>query len=176
VYTDDVDSPKNDIQLGEMLLMFFEVISVFKISDACAEAVYSLLLTILPPDSNAASWRLSKKLLKQVCTVRVKKIETCPNDHIAFIDCKSPKLAHYQHSHRTCCPICGADRWLTLADGTVRAAKTVYQLPVGPWLRDLFRDEEIARLLDVEVSVHPPGHVTKSKGWFDKVLYIHLHS
>jgi hypothetical protein len=134
--------------------------------------VYGLLLTILPDDTNAGTWALSKSLLKKVCESRVRKIETCPNDHIAFIDCKHPKLAHYQHSHRRCCPTCGADRWLTLPNGKTRAAKTVYHLPAGPWLRDLFRDAEIGPYLDSEATSQPPGHVTKSRGWHEKVCSI----
>jgi hypothetical protein len=167
VYNDN--SPNPDIRLGEMLLLYFEWMSVFKVSDACAQAVYRLLSLLLPDEANAGSWAVSKKLLKQVCEARVRKIETCPNDHIAFMDCKSPKLVHYQHSHRSCCPVCGADRWLTNLAGKVRAAKTVYFLPVGPWLRDLFRDADVAKHLDTDAALQPTGHVTKSTGWFKKV-------
>ena len=97
------------------------------------------------------------------------KIETCPNDCVAFIDCKHHKLSHYKHEHRQCCPTCGADRWLTREDGKKRAAKTVYHLPVGPWLRDLFRDAEVAPFLAWDYVEQPPGHVTKSRGWHVKV-------
>jgi hypothetical protein len=139
------------------------------VTDACAKAVYDLLLLLLPPDTNAGSWALSKKLLKKVCESRVVEIDTCPNDCMAFIDCKHPKLSHYQHSHRQCCPTCGSDRWLVRADGKKRAAKTVYHLPVGPWLRDLFRDDDIAPYLASDYEDQPTGHVTKSRGWHDKV-------
>ncbi len=138
-------------------------------SDAAAKAVYELLLLILPTDNNAGSWALSKKLLKKICENRVVKIETCPKDCIAFIDCKHEKLSHYQHAHRSCCPVCGSDRWLTTIKGEKRAAKTVYHLPVGPWLCDLFRDEELAPYLASDFEEQPPGHVTKSRGWHDKV-------
>ena len=140
-----------------------------QVTDACAKAVYTLVLTILPKDSNAASWAHSKSMLKNIFEQRVKKIETCPNDHIAFIDCVQPELAHYQHDHRKCCPVCGADRVLTLENGKKRAAKTVYHLPIGPWLHDLFRDVEIAPSLASDSTTMPPGHVTKSRGWYDKV-------
>jgi hypothetical protein len=145
------------------------VVALWQVTDACAKAVYSLLLTILPQEATAGSWAVSKAMLKKVCETRMKTIETCPNDHIAFIDCKHPKLAHYQHYHRTCCPVCGADRILTLPNGKTRAAKTIYHLPIGPWLRDLFRDEEIAPLLAADASTKPPGHVSRSRGWHAKV-------
>ena len=145
------------------------VCTYVQVSDAAAKAVYELLLLLLPKDNNAGSWALSKKLLKKVCESRVVKIETCPNDCVAFIDCKNHKLAHYKHAHRKCCPNCGADRWLTRADGKKRAAKTVFHLPAGPWLRDLFRDVEVAPFLASDYAEQPPGHVTKSRGWHDKV-------
>ena len=130
-----------------------------------------MLLTLLPVDANAASWALSKSLLRKVTEQRVRKIETltCPYDHVAFIDCVHPKLAHYKHSHRTSCPVCGCDRRITLNNGKSRAAKTVYHLPIGPWLQDLFRDAEIARYLPSDSTTKPPGHVTKSRGWNRKV-------
>jgi len=167
VYSEDCATP--DITLGELLLLYFEWMSVHQVTDACAKAVYSLLLTLLPEDGNTGTWAVSKAMLKKVCETRMQRIETCPNDHIAFYDCKSSKLADYQHSHRTCCPVCGADRWLRLANGRTRAAKTIYHLPVGPWLRDLFRDEELASKLDSEATSKPPGHTSKSHGWHAKV-------
>jgi hypothetical protein len=167
VYNEDSANP--DITLGELLLVYFEWMSVHKVTDASAKAVYDLLLLLMPADNNAGSWALSKQLLKKVCKTRVRKIETCPNDHVAYIDCKHPKLSHYQHSHRTCCPVCGADRILTRADGKERAAKTIYHLPIGPWLRDLFRDVDVAPFLASDYAEQPPGHVTKSRGWHEKV-------
>jgi hypothetical protein len=167
IYNDHSINP--DITLGELLLVYFEWMSVHKVTDAAAKAVYNLLLMLLPPDTNAGSWSLSKKLLRKVCESRVVKIETCPNDCVAFIDCKHHKLRHYQHSHRSCCPKCGADRWLTRADGRKRSAKVVYHLPAGPWLRDLFRDSEVAPFLASDYAQQPPGHVTKSRGWHKKV-------
>jgi hypothetical protein len=140
-----------------------------QVSDAAAKAVYELLLLLLPPENNAGSFALSKKLLKKVCESRVVKIETCPNDCVAFIDCKHPKLAHYKHAHRRCCPTCGADRWLERADGKRKAAKTVYHLPAGPWLRDLFRDVDVAPFLASDYEEQPSGHTTKSRGWHEKV-------
>ena len=167
VYKEDSANP--DITLGELLLVYFEWMSVHKVTEASAKAVYTIMLTILPKDSNAGSWAKSKALLKKICDTRAQKIDTCPNDHIAFYDCQSPKLSHYKHSHRRSCPVCGADRWLYGPNGKRRAAKTVYHLPVGPWLRDLFRDPELAKYLNSEVGTKPPGHVTKSRGWYDKV-------
>jgi hypothetical protein len=143
-----------------------------QVSDAAAKGVYKLLLLLLPPDNNAGTWALSKKLLKKVCESRVVPIETCPKDCVSFIDCKHPKLSHYKHAHRTCCPVCGSDRWLTNADGKKRVAKTVYHLPVGPWLADLFRDSEVAPYLASDYAEQPPGHVTKSRGWHEKVLLL----
>lgn len=58
------DSANPDITLGELLLVYFEWMSVHKVTDAAVKAVYNLLLLLLPADTNAGSWSLSKKLLK----------------------------------------------------------------------------------------------------------------
>jgi hypothetical protein len=169
VYTEGSEDP--DITLAELILLYFEWMSVHKATNASARAVYSLLLLVLPKDSNAGNYALSQKMLRKILETRVQLIEICPNDHVAFIDCQHPTLAHYQHAHRTCCPVCGCDRRLYLEDGSgrTRAAKTVYHLPIGPWLRDLFRDKEVAAYLDSALSNKPAGHVTKSRGWHEKV-------
>lgn len=170
VYRDDAESADDpDITLGELLLLYFEWMTAHKVTDACARAVYNLLKCLLPEDSNAGSWALSQKLLKQVCESRTETIDICPNDCIAYIDCRHPKLAHYQHAHRTWCPSCGSDRRVTVG-GKTRATKTAYFFPVGPYIRDLYRDKSLGPLLAWDTGHYPPGHVSKSRRFHTKVV------
>ena len=81
------------------------------------------------------------------------------------------QMAHYRHAHRKWCPFCGFDRILRLKDGTTRAAKTGYYLPCGTWFRDLFKNKELSAELSGGCEERPPGHVTHSRGWHEKVQF-----
>jgi hypothetical protein len=122
-----------DIILGELMLMYFEWMGTHKVTDACAKAVYTLLHTLLPEDSNSGTWGTARKMLDAIYKQTVQTIEICPNDCIAYYDCKHPTMQHYKHAHRTHCPTCGSDRHLVDADGNRRAAKTGYYLPCGTY-------------------------------------------
>lgn len=88
----DTDDPPDDILLGELVLMFFEWMHAHKVTDACAKSIYTLLSTLLPKNSNAGSWNTAKALLDSIYDRSVVAIEICPNDCIAFYDCKHPKV------------------------------------------------------------------------------------
>ena len=169
VYPTNVEVPP-DIILGELLLMYFEWMGTHKVTDACAKAVYTLLSTLLPADANGGSWGVARKMLDAIYKQTVQTIDICPGDCIAYYDCKHPTMQHYKHAHRTHCPTCGADRHLTDADGTRRAAKTGYYLPCGTWLRDLFKVDGLGDELSQQpASTRPPGHASYSRGWHKKV-------
>ena len=76
IYNGEHENP--DISLGEVLLLYFEWMSVHKVTDACAQAVYTIMITILPKDSNVSSWAKSKALLKKICDTRTQKIGNLP--------------------------------------------------------------------------------------------------
>ena len=44
IYNGEQENP--DISLGEVLLLYFEWMSVHKVTDACAQAVYTIMVTI----------------------------------------------------------------------------------------------------------------------------------
>jgi len=169
VFPEDGESPP-DILLGELLLMYFEWMSAHKVTDACAKSAYALLSALLPADANGGSWGTARKMLEAIYDQSVVCVDLCPNDCIAYYDCKHPTMAHYKHAHRTYCPDCGADRHLTHKDGTTRAAKTGYYLPCGTWFRDLFKIDGLGKELSTDASTRRPvGHVSRSRGWNKKV-------
>lgn len=77
-------------------------------------------------------------------------------------------MTHYKYARYKWCPKCGADRVHRLKDGTTRAAKVGYYLPCGTWLRDLFKNKGLAAELS-GYGERPAGHVSKSRGWHEKV-------
>ena len=162
--------PPPDIILGELLLMYFEWMGTHRDTDASAKAVYAMLSTVLPADANGGSWGTARKMLQAIYDRTVKSVELCPNDCIAYYDCLHPTMKHYKHAHRTWCPKCGADRKITAADGSVRAAKTGYYLPCGTWFRDLYKVDGLGEELSQDAaSRRPPGHTSRSRGWHEKV-------
>ena len=90
--------------IGELLLYYFEWMASNNATDVCAKGVHGLLVSILPADSSVPGWASLKRLLVQVHTNNVEKVDMCPNDHIAFVDITHPSMPHYKHAHRTKCP------------------------------------------------------------------------
>jgi hypothetical protein len=164
------DEPPPDIILGELMLMYFEWMGSHKVTDACAKAAYTLLNTLMPKNANGGSWAQARTMLQAIYDMSVVAVDICPNDCIAFIDCKHPKMQHYRHAHRTYCPKCGSDRTVTHKDGTVRVARQGYYLPCGTWFRDLYKVAGLGEELCTDTaSQRPAGHVSKSRGWHKKV-------
>jgi hypothetical protein len=174
VFPEDGEPP-SDVLLGELLLMYFEWMGTHKVTNECAQAAYKLMNVLMPPNANGGSWSSAQKMLQAIYTQSVLAVDICPNDCISFYDCKHPKLKHYQHSHRTWCPRCGADRHVTHADGTTRPAKQGYYLPCGTWFRDLYKIGGLGKELSTDAAAtRPAGHVSKSRGWYKKV-HINIH-
>lgn len=95
------DAPP-DILLGELTLMFFEWVNAHKVTDACAKSVYTLFSTLLPADANGGSWAGAQKLLKAIYDQSVVSVELCPNDCVAFYNCKYAchRCPHDLHTNR----------------------------------------------------------------------------
>lgn len=55
-----------ELLLAELITLFTEWMTAFKVTDACAKAAYTMLQTLLPPDSNSGNWASLKKLLVAV--------------------------------------------------------------------------------------------------------------
>jgi hypothetical protein len=175
VWVDDDQAPP-DVILGELMLMYFEWMGTFKPPDASAKAVYGVMNLLMPKDANGGSWYQAQKLLTAIYDNTVVAVDICPNDCIAYYDCKHPKMKHYQHAHRTWCPCCGANRRVTHADGSSRVARQGYYLPCGTWFRDLFKVEGMPERLSTDNRDNiPSGHASKSRGWKQKVCFFCLY-
>jgi hypothetical protein len=170
---DGSDCKEGDsVLLGELLLYYFEWMSANKATDACAKGVHGLLSMLLPANSHIMpKWATLKRMLEQVHKNNVEAVHLCPNDHVAFVDCTHPKLAHYQHADRTVCPHpgCGAHRYVTNQKGQKKPAKVGFYFPLDPFLHDLFKDPDLCEHAHQNVGQFPPGHTRHSKGWYDKM-------
>ena len=169
VYEEDDATEPPDILLAELVSLFTEWMFAFKVSDACAKAVYLLLKTILPENANIGQWPQLKRTLEAVTDSTCTEIDICPNDCIAYYDCKHPKLAFYKHAHRTFCSVCGADRYVT-HEGVTRSAKRGFYFPLASYLRGLFSSDELRAHLPWDAGNPPAGHTKRSYGWHKKVI------
>jgi len=174
VYKETRDSTEDmpDILLAELIALFSEWMFAFKVTDACAKAVYVLLETLMPSDTNIGSWPQLKSALESVTKNSCEEIDICPNDCIAFISCKHPKLAYYKHAHRTWCPYCGSDRYLQV-DGVQRSAKRGFYFLLRNYFQGLFNSDELAAHLPWAAGKRISGHVKQSYGFHKKVQNNH---
>jgi len=163
--------PEGHILLGELLLFYFEWMSSNMVTDKCAKGVHALLTLLMPAGPvDGWDWSNTKKLLDNVYKNNVRIIDLCPNDCIAYVDCKHPTMSHYQHSHRTFCPDhnCGLDRFMTIKGKKV-ACKVGYYFPLDGFLPSIFNSEELKEFVDNDMGEFPPGHHRHSRGWHEKV-------
>jgi hypothetical protein len=76
-----------------------------------------------------------------------------------------------KHAHRTRCPKCGAARWLVdPVDKLRRPAKVVYHFPISTYIRGLFARPDLVKYLYTDCGDSLEGHVTNSRGYFQKIL------
>jgi hypothetical protein len=172
---DDLSVEDRKVLVGELLLTFFEWMCVHKPTNECARAVHAMLTLLVPPDAtNMPEWSDMLSLLDIVYKNVVIEVDLCPNDHIAFVNATHPKLiaAGYMHAHRSFCPHpgCGAARYKP-ADGSGRKVpvKKGYYFPIDTWVSSIFRDGHTTAHRQHTVGEFPPGHVRRSRGFFEKV-------
>ena len=119
------------------------------VTDSSFEKLLVLMKKMLPRKNELpASTYESKKL---VCPLglEVQKTHACPNDYILY------RGEKYENENK--CLICGALRYKIRRDdpGDVKGepprkrvpAKVMWYAPIIPWLKCLFRNKELAKLL-----------------------------
>jgi hypothetical protein len=168
---DPAEGPK--ILIGELLLIFFEWMCVHKPSNECARAVHTMISLLAPPGaSNMPGWAEVHSMLDIVYNNVVVEVDICPNDCIAFVDAKHPKLqeAGYMHAHRSSCPRCGAARYKREDEpGHKVPVKKGYYFPIDTFVSTIFRDEKTYENRQHTTGQFPPGNVRHSRGFYEKV-------
>lgn len=174
----DLDEPERSpetLLVGELLLTYFEWMCVHKVTNECARSVHTMISLLVPPDSsNLPEWIEIHSMLDVVYKHVVVEVDLCPNDCIAFVDATHPVLveAGYMHSHRTSCHMCGAARYKReLEDGDEKKVpvKRGYYFPIDQYVANIFRDSQSVQHRHHNTGTFPPGHVRRSKGFYEKV-------
>jgi hypothetical protein len=94
-----------------------------KVTDAAASTMWEIVTLMMPEGVDPPTWHQIKRALKKAEAGMVSRIHVCVNDCIAFWNSKHLPES-YRHEHRTKCPVCNEDRYVTdPADGNQRARK-----------------------------------------------------
>ena len=110
-----------------------------------------------------------KGMLKDAEAKYVRRIDLCPNDCIAYWNSKHLPEP-YLHEHRTKCPVCNTPRFVVdPVDGALRAAKRMFHFPVAAYVRSLYARPDLVPYLYNDAGGHPEGHVSRSRGFQQKV-------
>ena len=158
----------------EVVCIMLDWMTTNKIHDTGAEDIWRRLRLFLPTVA-MPTFEEARNLVKKHKAMRIQRIEICTNDCIAYWDCKNiPEMSDYKHSHRSKCPECNEPRWVSKG-GRLMPRKVVYFTPIGPWLQDLYRRTDLVPFLFSDADGHPEGHITRSRGYKQKVLIILFH-
>ena len=159
----------NGVLLGELLLFYFEWMARHHVTKVCARQMHAMLSMLLPTKAaDTMKWAKITSLLKHVYENNVRTVDICPNDCIAYVNCKHDSLEDYRHAHRTKCPKCNTDRRV-LVKGKMRAAKVGFYFPVDSYLCNIFKSDDLAEYVQNDVGKFPSGHIRHSAGWYEKV-------
>ena len=156
---------------AHVTLILLDWMSSQKVSDAAARAVWSMVSALLPEDAEMPSFYSVKQRLRKYEDQAVRRIEICPNDCIAYYNTEHLTGAHAQrHVHRSRCPVCATPRYVTdPKTGRTLPAKSMYHFPLAPFVRALHDRPELAKHLWHDCGDNPEGHVTRSRGFRQKV-------
>ena len=117
------------------------------------------------------------KVLKKHSLETLQTIPVCVKMCVAYWNPTHPKLQgrEFQNAHRTKCPHCKADRFLS--DGSTERRR-IYYLPFKEWFKDIYTKADLSQYMDNDLLVtdYPSGHVRRSDGWRRKVPRFRMHT
>ena len=154
-----------------IILWLLDWMSSHKVTDSCASDMWKLVTALAPENIEMKTWDQIKGVLRKQEKKSFVRIEICPNDCIAYWDSKHlPESENYKNSHRTKCPVCFLERWVTdPVDGTTRPAKVITHFPIGNYIKSLFA-RDLAEHLFLDCAERPEGHTARSRAFKRKIF------
>jgi hypothetical protein len=166
--------------LGEIIFTVFDWMTTHKATLASTRDIWEFTRSLFPTggDADMGLFQDVQTILKRHRVETLETIPVCVNMCIAYWDTTHPRLQarEYQNAHRTKCPRCTAERYLS--DGRTERRR-IYYLPFKEWMQDIFTKPDLARTMnnDLLVTDFPSGHLRRSEGWRRKVTRIcHTYS
>jgi hypothetical protein len=149
----------NGVLLGELLLFYFEWMARNNVNKVCAKQMHAMLSMLVPAEAaDNMKWAKIASMMKHVYERNVRTVDICPNDCIAFVNCTHDSLKDYQHAHRSKCPKCLTDRYVTVK-GKVQAAKVGFYFPVDSYLCNIFKSDDLAKYVQNDVGKYVQNDV-----------------
>ena len=93
------------LSAAEVTLFLLDWMCTHKVTDACADHMWSLVKTVIPGEVDVDTWRKVKRLLTTHEARYCLRIEVCVNDCVAYWNSKNLPTP-YRHEHRSICPVC----------------------------------------------------------------------
>ena len=91
---DSTDGPT----VGELILMLVDYVAAHKLTHAAAEGAWDLLRIACPPVRRPRAYHLVRGIIRQHLKHTLVQVDLCVDGCVAFFDCASPKLSHYQYA------------------------------------------------------------------------------
>jgi hypothetical protein len=169
----DPDAPAPT--LGEFIFTVFDWMTTNKATIASTKEIWEFTRSLFPPDSEMGQFEEAMTILKRHRLETLQKIPVCVKMCVAYWNPDHPKLQghEFQNAHRTKCPHCGEQRYLSDAKTERRR---IYYIPYKEWFQDIFMKPDLSKAMDNDLLVtdYPSGHVRRSNGWRTKVVHTRL--
>jgi hypothetical protein len=160
--------------LGEIVFTVFDWMTSTKGSLLQTKDIWEYTKSLFPSDNNMGGFQSVMAILKKHRLETLKTIPVCVNFCVAYWNPTHPDMQgrEFRNAHRTCCPKCDQDRYLS--DGKTERRR-MYYFPFREWYQDLFTKTDLMQAMenDLDPASFPSGHVRRSDGWRRKVNCTH---
>jgi hypothetical protein len=155
--------------VGEIVFTVFDWMTTNKETIKSTRDVWEYTRSLFPEENNLSGFQEVMTILRRHRLETLKTIPVCVNMCVPFWNPTHPSLqgSEYINAHRTRCPKCGEDRYLS--DGTTERRR-IYYFPLKEWFQDIYTKPDLSRFMDNDMSFEgfPTGHVRRSDGWRKK--------
>jgi hypothetical protein len=162
--------------LGEIIFTIFDWMTTNKETISSTKDIYEYTRSLFPVDNNMCGFEEVMTILRRHRLETLQTIPVCVQMCVPYWNPTHPKMQgpEYRNAHRTRCPKCGEERYLS--DG-VTERRRMYYFPFKEWLQDIFTKPDLSRFMDNDISwdQYPSGHVRRSDGWRTKVILLLIH-
>jgi hypothetical protein len=138
--------------------------------------IWEFTRSLFPKDNDMGEFQEAMKILKRHRLETLQTIPVCVNMCVAYWNPTHPQMQgrKYQNAHRTKCPTCKSERYLS--DGCTERRR-IYYFPFKEWMQDIYTKPDLSCHMDNDAHLdqYPSGHVRRSDGWRRKVIACLLH-